>query len=172
MTVNLEAIWAIGLEKSYGDARVLDGVDLRIPSGTIYALLGPNGAGKTTTVRILSTLLEPDAGQAFVAGFDVIRDRTEVRRRISLVSQDVALDELQTGRENLRMVGQLGGLPRSGRPATRRRAARDVRSRRRRRPARRDVLGRHAAASRCRSEPDGDTAGAVPRRADDGARPA
>ena len=104
MTVTLEAIWAIGLEKSYGDARVLDGVDLRIPTGTIYALLGPNGAGKTTTVRILSTLLQPDAGQAFVAGFNVIRDRAEVRRRTSLVSQDVALDELQTGRENLIMV--------------------------------------------------------------------
>ena len=116
MTVNLEAIWAIGLEKSYGDARVLDGVDLRIPTGTIYALLGPNGAGKTTTVRILSTLLQADAGQAFVAGFDVIRDRTEVRRRISLVSQDVALDELQTGRENLGMVGRLASQPRSGGP--------------------------------------------------------
>ena len=109
MIVTLEAIWAIGLEKSYGDARVLDGVDLRIPTGTIYALLGPNGAGKTTTVRILSTLLQPDAGQVFVAGFDVIRDRAEVRRRISLVSQDVALDELQTGRENLIMVGRLAG---------------------------------------------------------------
>ena len=113
MTVNLEAIWAIGLEKSYGDARVLDGVDLRIPTGTIYALLGPNGAGKTTTVRILSTLLHADAGQAFVAGFDVMRDRAEVRRRISLVSQDVALDELQTGRENLIMVGRLASQPRS-----------------------------------------------------------
>jgi ABC-2 type transport system ATP-binding protein len=113
MTVTLEAIWAIGLEKSYGDARVLDGVDLRIPTGTIYALLGPNGAGKTTTVRILSTLLHADAGQAFVAGFDVMRDRAEVRRRISLVSQDVALDELQTGRENLIMVGRLASQPRS-----------------------------------------------------------
>ena len=113
MTVTLEAIWAIGLEKSYGDARVLDGVDLRIPTGTIYALLGPNGAGKTTTVRILSTLLQADAGQAFVAGFDVMRDRAEVRRRISLVSQDVALDELQTGRENLIMVGRLASQPRS-----------------------------------------------------------
>jgi ABC-2 type transport system ATP-binding protein len=109
MTVTLEGIWAIGLEKSYGDARVLDGVDLRIPTGTIYALLGPNGAGKTTTVRILSTLLQADAGQAFVAGFDVIRDRAEVRRRITLVSQDVALDDLQTGRENLIMVGRLAG---------------------------------------------------------------
>ena len=113
MTVTLEAIWVIGLEKSYGDARVLDGVDLRIPTGTIYALLGPNGAGKTTTVRILSTLLQADAGQAFVAGFDVMRDRAEVRRRISLVSQDVALDELQTGRENLIMVGRLASQPRS-----------------------------------------------------------
>jgi ABC-2 type transport system ATP-binding protein len=113
MTVTLEGIWAIGLEKSYGDARVLDGVDLRIPTGTIYALLGPNGAGKTTTVRILSTLLQADAGQAFVAGFDVIRDRAEVRRRITLVSQDVALDDLQTGRENLIMVGRLAGQRRS-----------------------------------------------------------
>jgi ABC-2 type transport system ATP-binding protein len=109
---DLEAIWAIGLEKSYGDVRVLDRVDLRIRTGTIYALLGPNGAGKTTTVRILSTLLHPDGGEALVAGFDVVRDRAEVRRRISLVSQDVALDDLQTGRENLAMVGRLGGLPR------------------------------------------------------------
>jgi ABC-2 type transport system ATP-binding protein len=108
----MNAISATALEKSYGDARVLDGVDLQIPTGTIYALLGPNGAGKTTTVRILATLLRADAGQATVAGFDVIRNRHEVRRHISLVSQSVALDELQTGRENLQMVGRLAGLPR------------------------------------------------------------
>jgi ABC-2 type transport system ATP-binding protein len=120
MTKGQLAITAIDLEKSYGDARVLAGVDLHIPTGTIYALLGPNGAGKTTTVRILSTLLRADRGSATVAGFDVIRDRHQVRRRISVVAQGVALDELQTGRENLQMIGSLAGLPRQ---AVRRRAA-------------------------------------------------
>jgi ABC-2 type transport system ATP-binding protein len=116
----MQAIEATALAKSYGDMQVLAGVDLRIPSGTIYALLGPNGAGKTTTVRILATLLRADAGVATVAGFDVVRDRHEVRRRISLVAQDAALDDLQTGRENLAMVGRLAGLPRQ---EARRRAA-------------------------------------------------
>jgi ABC-2 type transport system ATP-binding protein len=108
----MEAIEATALEKSYGDTQVLAGVDLRIPTGTIYALLGPNGAGKTTTVRILATLLRADGGEATVAGFDVVENRREVRRLISLVSQDVALDELQTGAENLDMIGRLAGLPR------------------------------------------------------------
>jgi ABC-2 type transport system ATP-binding protein len=116
----MQAIEATALAKSYGDTQVLASVDLRIPSGTIYALLGPNGAGKTTTVRILATLLRADAGVATLAGFDVVRDRHEVRRRISLVAQDTALDDLQTGRENLAMVGRLAGLPRQ---EARRRAA-------------------------------------------------
>jgi ABC-2 type transport system ATP-binding protein len=104
------AIEAIGLEKSYGPARVLAGVDLRVAPGSVFSLLGPNGAGKTTTVRILSTLMRPDAGRARVAGLDVVRDRRRVRRSISLAGQYAALDGLQTGAENLRMMGRLSGL--------------------------------------------------------------
>jgi len=92
---------------------VLDGVDLEIPRGSVFALLGPNGAGKTTTVRILATLTAADAGQARVAGFDVRRNRSQVRRRISLTGQFAALDEAQTGEENLRMMGRLARLSRT-----------------------------------------------------------
>jgi ABC-2 type transport system ATP-binding protein len=114
------AIQADGLVKSYRDVQVLNGVDLRVPAGTVFALLGPNGAGKTTTVRILATLSKADGGQARVAGFDVVRDRHEVRRRISLTGQFAALDQAQTGEENLRMMGRLAGLSRAD---ARRRAA-------------------------------------------------
>jgi ABC-2 type transport system ATP-binding protein len=107
---NQLAIQASGLEKSYGALKILAGVDLQVEQGSVVALLGPNGAGKTTTVRILATLLRPDAGQARVAGFDVVRDQHLVRRRISLTGQFAALDELQTGEENLRMMGRLCGL--------------------------------------------------------------
>ena len=106
------AIEASGLAKSYRDVPVLAGVDLSIPRGSVFALLGPNGAGKTTTVRILATLTEADAGRARVAGFDVRRDRSQVRRRISLTGQFAALDEAQTGEENLRMMGRLARLSR------------------------------------------------------------
>ena len=110
------AILATGLTKSFGSSTVLDGIDLQVPRGSVFALLGPNGAGKTTIVRILSTLLRPDAGRASVAGFDVLRDRGEVRRRISLTGQSVAIDDLQTGEENLRMMARLAGLnPRDSR---------------------------------------------------------
>jgi ABC-2 type transport system ATP-binding protein len=105
------AIEATGLEKSYGEVRVLGGVDLAVARGSVYALLGPNGAGKTTTVRILATLLRPDAGTARVAGHDVVRERAEVRRAISLTGQDTAIDELQTGAENLTMMARLCRLP-------------------------------------------------------------
>jgi ABC-2 type transport system ATP-binding protein len=105
------AIEALGLEKSYGPARVLAGVGLRVEAGTVFSLLGPNGAGKTTMVRILATLARPDAGRARVAGFDVVSQRREVRRRISLTGQHVALDELQTGEENLAMMARLAGVP-------------------------------------------------------------
>jgi ABC-2 type transport system ATP-binding protein len=101
---------ASGLEKSYGGVRVLAGVDLQVERGSVFALLGPNGAGKTTTVRILATLVRADAGQARVAGLDVVRDRRQVRRSISLTGQFAAVDELQTGEENLRMMGRLAGL--------------------------------------------------------------
>ena len=114
------AIEASGLAKSYGTVRVLNGIDLRVPCGSVFALLGPNGAGKTTTVRILATLSRADGGRARVAGFDVARDRHQVRRRISLTGQFAALDAAQTGEENLRMIARLAGLPRA---AARRRAA-------------------------------------------------
>ncbi|MCW3049266.1 MAG: transporter [Solirubrobacterales bacterium] len=112
MTSDL-AIDASGLVKSYGAVRVLAGIDLRVRRGTVFGLLGANGAGKTTTVRILSTLARADSGRARVAGFDVVSDQAQVRRRISLTGQDAAVDELQTGDENLRMMGRLSGLSRS-----------------------------------------------------------
>jgi ABC-2 type transport system ATP-binding protein len=114
------AIEASGLVKSYGGVRVLGGIDLHVPRGSVFALLGPNGAGKTTTVRILATLSRPDGGRAQVAGFDAVRDRRQVRRRISLTGQFAALDAAQTGEENLRMIARLAGLSRA---AARRRAA-------------------------------------------------
>jgi ABC-2 type transport system ATP-binding protein len=120
--VNELAIEARGLEKSFGGEKVLDGVDLRVQRGSVYALLGPNGAGKTTTVRILSTLVRPDAGRAEVAGFDVVADRRRVRASISLTGQYAAVDELQTGAENLRMMARLSGLP----PAAARRRAEEL----------------------------------------------
>jgi len=107
------AVEAVGLEKSFGQVRVLAGVDLGVPRGIVFALLGPNGAGKTTTVRILATLTRADAGQARVAGYDVGRDRRQVRRRISLAGQSAAVDGLQTGAENLRMIARLSGLSRA-----------------------------------------------------------
>ncbi|MCS7477289.1 ATP-binding cassette domain-containing protein [Umezawaea endophytica] len=110
---------AEGLTKSYGTTTVLDGVDLHVRRGTVFALLGPNGAGKTTTIRILTTLTRPDAGTARVAGHDVVREPTKVRGAISLTGQFAAVDDQQTGRENLTVVGRLMHL---GGPAARRRA--------------------------------------------------
>ena len=104
------AIEAHALRKSYGAVKVLDSIDLAVPCGSVLALLGPNGAGKTTLVRILATLLRPDAGHALVAGLDVVRDRNRVRRSISLTGQNVAIDDLQTGEENLRMMARLSGM--------------------------------------------------------------
>jgi ABC-2 type transport system ATP-binding protein len=101
------AIEAEGLRKSYGAVQALDGIDLSVPSGTVLGLLGPNGAGKTTAVRILTTLLPPDGGQARVAGLDVVAQAPELRRRIGLAGQYAAVDENLTGAENLEMVGRL-----------------------------------------------------------------
>ncbi|MEV8566950.1 ATP-binding cassette domain-containing protein [Streptomyces sp. NPDC051322] len=112
------AIYAEGLVKTFGDVRALDGVDLDVPEGTVLGLLGPNGAGKTTAVRVLTTLLRPDSGKAVVAGIDVLKQPNEVRRSIGLSGQFAAVDEYLTGRENLRMVGQLYQM--SGRDAKRR----------------------------------------------------
>ena len=101
------AIEAEGLVKSYGQVRALAGVDLAVPTASVLGLLGPNGAGKTTAVRILTTLLRPDAGSARVAGFDVLRDAGELRAHIGLAGQYAAVDENLTGHENLEMVGRL-----------------------------------------------------------------
>jgi ABC-2 type transport system ATP-binding protein len=103
------AISVTGLVKSFGDVRALDGVDLEVPSGSVLGLLGPNGAGKTTTVRVLTTLLRPDAGTVRVTGLDVVRDAVELRSRIGLAGQYAAVDENLTGLENLVMVGRLYG---------------------------------------------------------------
>ncbi|MBO0682835.1 MAG: ATP-binding cassette domain-containing protein [Candidatus Dormibacteraeota bacterium] len=99
-----------GLTKAFGRTRALSGIDLEVPSGTVTALLGPNGAGKTTLVRILATLIRPDAGSARVAGLDVVRDAFAVRSRIGLTGQYAALDDQLTGRENLRLIGRLAHL--------------------------------------------------------------
>ncbi len=101
------AVVASGLVKKFGEVVALDGIDLVVPRGQVVGLLGPNGAGKTTTVRILSTLLKPTSGTATVAGFDVVKQADEVRRAIGLTGQYAAVDEYLTGRENLRMFGEL-----------------------------------------------------------------
>jgi ABC-2 type transport system ATP-binding protein len=103
------AIDVAGLVKSFGDVRALDGVDLAAPPGSVLGLLGPNGAGKTTAVRVLTTLLRPDAGTVRVTGLDVVRDAVQLRSRIGLAGQYAAVDENLTGLENLVMVGRLYG---------------------------------------------------------------
>jgi ABC-2 type transport system ATP-binding protein len=107
------AISVRGLFKSYGDVQALAGVDLDAARGSVLGLLGPNGAGKTTVVRILTTLLKPDAGTARVAGLDVVTEATELRHRIGLAGQYAAVDENLTGLENLTMVGRLYGMDRA-----------------------------------------------------------
>src|SRR5262250_313784 len=114
------AVEASGLTKRFKAKVALDAVDLVVPAGTICGLLGPNGAGKTTMIRILATLLAPDAGAARVAGFDVARDPDRVRARIGLAGQYAAVDEILSGRTNLEMFGRLYHL---SWPAARRRAA-------------------------------------------------
>jgi ABC-2 type transport system ATP-binding protein len=112
-------IVARGLRKRFGSTQALRGIDLTVPTGTVCGLLGPNGAGKTTVVRILATLLLPDAGYARVGGYDVVGDADRVRYRIGLAGQHAAVDERLAGRDNLRMFGRLYHLPE---PAARRRA--------------------------------------------------
>ncbi|MDQ2707233.1 MAG: ATP-binding cassette domain-containing protein [Actinomycetota bacterium] len=107
------AVRAEALVKRFGAVRALDGVDLEIPTGTVLGLLGPNGAGKTTTVRILTTLLRPDSGRAWVAGHDVSAEPDAVRRRIGLSGQYAAVDGNLTGYENLYLVGRLYGMSRA-----------------------------------------------------------
>ncbi|MBB5872048.1 ABC-2 type transport system ATP-binding protein [Allocatelliglobosispora scoriae] len=102
-----DAIIAQGLIKRYGDVHALDGLDLRVPEGTVLGLLGPNGAGKTTTVRIITTLLRPDAGSCTVGGIDVLTRPGDVRKIIGVSGQYAAVDEYLTGYENLEMIGRL-----------------------------------------------------------------
>ncbi len=104
------AIKVVGLRKSYGDQNVLDGVSIDIPAGTIFALLGPNGAGKTTMVRILSTLIRPDAGQAWIDGKELASKPAAVRAAIGVTGQFAAVDSLLTGFENLMLMGRLHHL--------------------------------------------------------------
>jgi ABC-2 type transport system ATP-binding protein len=114
------AIAVAGLRKSFGEQVVLDGVDLEVAEGTVFALLGPNGAGKTTMVQILSTLIGADAGQVWVAGHDLARDPERVRAAIGVTGQLTAVDNLLTGEENLSLMADLGHLDR---PEGRRRTA-------------------------------------------------
>jgi ABC-2 type transport system ATP-binding protein len=105
-----DAIATHGLVKTFKNTRALDGLDLRIRKGSVFGLLGPNGAGKTTTIRILATLLRPDAGTASVLGHDVVRDAAKVRQKVSLTGQYASVDEDLTGHENLVLMGRLLGL--------------------------------------------------------------
>jgi ABC-2 type transport system ATP-binding protein len=109
------AIETSGLRKAFGETRAVDGVDLEVPRGAVYGVLGPNGAGKTTTIRMLATLLRPDAGSARVLGHDVVSDADEVRALVSLTGQLASVDDELTGRENLVLLGRLLGFAR--RPA-------------------------------------------------------
>jgi ABC-2 type transport system ATP-binding protein len=107
------AIEATGLVKSFGETRAVDGVDLAVRTGSVYGVLGPNGAGKTTTIRMLATLLRPDAGEARVLGHDIVREADAVRSAVSLTGQLASVDEDLTGRENLILLGRLLGLRRA-----------------------------------------------------------
>ncbi|MCW2912896.1 MAG: daunorubicin resistance protein DrrA family transporter ATP-binding protein [Actinomycetia bacterium] len=107
---NQPAIAATGLRKAYGDKTVLDGIDLHVPAGTIFALLGPNGAGKTTAVQILSTLIRADAGQVRVAGHDLVTEPDAVRAAIGVTGQFSAVDKLLTAEENLHLMADLRHL--------------------------------------------------------------
>jgi ABC-2 type transport system ATP-binding protein len=117
---NSPAIFVEGMRKSFGSVQALRGIDFAVPRGTVLGVLGPNGAGKTTAVRILTTLLTPDAGKVLIEGQDVVRDPAAVRRSIGLAGQSAAIVEELTGRENLEIIGRLSHL---GRGESRRRAA-------------------------------------------------
>src|ERR687895_1225513 len=107
------AIEATDLVKDFGDTRAVDGVSLAVGRGSVYGVLGPNGAGKTTTIRMLATLLRPDAGSARVLGHDVVSEADTVRGLVSLTGQLASVDEDLTGRENLVLIGRLTGLGRA-----------------------------------------------------------
>ncbi|MGH2701946.1 MAG: ATP-binding cassette domain-containing protein, partial [Actinomycetota bacterium] len=107
------AIEATGLVKVFGETRAVDGIDLAVRSGSVYGVLGPNGAGKTTAIKMLATLLRPDAGSATVFGHDIVQEANAVRSAVSLTGQLASVDEDLTGRENLILIGRLLGLKRA-----------------------------------------------------------
>jgi ABC-2 type transport system ATP-binding protein len=109
--MNSSAISVSGLRKAYRDKTALDGIDLEVRAGTVFALLGPNGAGKTTTVNVLTTLLRPDAGRVVVAGHDVVTETRAVRAAVGVTGQFASVDDLLTGRENLLMMADLLHIP-------------------------------------------------------------
>ncbi|HEU5242697.1 MAG TPA: ATP-binding cassette domain-containing protein, partial [Ornithinibacter sp.] len=106
------AIEAVDLVKRFEDFTAVDGVSFSVPAGTVFSMLGPNGAGKTTTVRMMTTLSRPTSGTARVAGFDVVAQPDAVRHRMGLTAQSATVDDILTGRENLRLIGDLYGLDR------------------------------------------------------------
>ena len=173
---DIPAIEAEGLTKKFGATQALAGIDLSVPAGGILGLLGPNGAGKTTAVRVLATLLRPDAGQARIMGADVMAEAAEVRTHIGLTGQYAALDDYLTGRANLIMIGQLAQpdvVPRPRQrpagpartcpgPAAGRRAAGALRPHRRGRTGGQDLLGRDAPPAGSGRQPHRTARGAVP----------
>ena len=165
-------IEAEGLEKRFGTTQALAGTSFSAERGTVLALLGPNGAGKTTAVRVLSTLIKPDAGVARICGFDVMNDAVQVRQLIALTGQYASVDDELTGSENLIMIGRLLGLGRPAGPRQGQGAAGPVRADRGRAAGGQDVLRRHAAPARPGREPGRIAAGDLPGRAHHRARPA
>ena len=166
------AVSAVGLRKSYGDKTVLDGIDLHIPAGSVFALLGPNGAGKTTAVKILSTLITADAGRPQVAGHDLATDPQAVRAAIGVTGQFSAVDGLITGEENMLLMADLHHLSKQRGAAGRRRTPGALRPGGGREEARLDLLRRHEAPPRPRDDAGRQPADHLPRRADHRPRPA
>ena len=160
-----------GAAKAFGKVMALSGVDLTVPPGRIAALLGPNGAGKTTLVRIVATLVRPDAGVIRVDGFDVVADPYAVRARIGLTGQYAGLDEALSGRANLMLIGRLAGLTPRYRPGALGRADRPLRPGRGGRAGGRHLLRRHAPPRRPGRQPDRAALAAGPGRADHRAGP-
>ena len=142
-----DAIVAEGLVKKYGDVVALGGMSLSVPPGTVFGLLGPNGAGKTTTVRMLTTLLKPDAGHATVNGLDVVADARLLRSRIGVSGQYAGVDEDLTGAENLEMVGRLYHLGTGAQQSTRPGTARTLQAEPGRGPAGQGLLRGDAATA-------------------------
>jgi len=122
------SIVAHGLTNTFGATSALAGVDLEVPTGSVFGLLGPNGAGKTTTVRILATLLQPDSGHTEVGGYDVVRQAHQVRQIVGLTGQSASVDETLTGIENLLLIGRLVGQSRGTARKTRQTCSNDFAS--------------------------------------------